>query len=40
MTIYINPFWAGFTLGAIAVVSLIVVLIIFCCIKINKQKGS
>ena len=39
MTIYVNPFWAGFTAGAFAVVALFIGLIIYFGIKSNKQKG-
>lgn len=40
MTIYIDPFWAGFTLGALTVATLVITLVIYCCIRINKKKGS
>lgn len=40
MVIYINPFWAGFTSGAIAAAALFLGLILYIGIKGNKQKGS
>lgn len=40
MTIYIDPFWAGFTAGAFAVAALFIGLIIYCGVKSAKKKGK